>query len=59
MDPDSDPKLDLNFTKNHKKNWQFDNYDIKNTLILHFLGKICFKTFWLFIPFKIVGIVKE
>jgi hypothetical protein len=31
MDPD--PKLDLNLTKNHPKNYQFVNYDIKNTLI--------------------------
>jgi hypothetical protein len=34
MDPD--PELDLNLTKNHQKNLQFDNSDIKNTLILHF-----------------------
>jgi hypothetical protein len=33
MDPDRapDPELDLNLTKIHQKNFQFDNYDIKNT----------------------------
>jgi hypothetical protein len=38
MDPDLalGPELDLNLTKNHQKNLQFDNYDIKNKLILYF-----------------------
>jgi hypothetical protein len=31
--PDPDPKLDLNLIKNHQKTLQFDNSDIKNTLI--------------------------
>jgi hypothetical protein len=30
---DQVPKLDLNLIKNHKKNYQCDNYDFKNTLI--------------------------
>jgi hypothetical protein len=40
MDPD--PKLDLKLIKNHQKNLQLDNYDIKNTgtLIKHFLRKV-------------------
>jgi hypothetical protein len=29
VDPDLDPKMDFNLTKNHHKNYQFDNYDIK------------------------------
>jgi hypothetical protein len=31
MDPA--PDLDFNLIKNYPKNYQFDNYDIKNTLI--------------------------
>jgi hypothetical protein len=56
-DPDSDPKLDLNLTKNHPKNLQFVNYDIKNTLILHFLWKICYQIYKK--SYIIVGIVTE
>jgi hypothetical protein len=56
MDPDLAPERDLNLTKNYKKN-QFDNYNIKNTLILHFHYKNALKCHQK--TFKIVGIVKE
>jgi hypothetical protein len=44
MDPDLAQEVDLNLTKIYEKNKQFDNYDIKNTVIYILIEKDALKS---------------